>query len=132
MRTNGPRALIFSLGLASLAAAGPASGQDDPHAACASVGWVPREILDRPVPVRAGVGPVHDLVTTASREAQASYDQGVAHLHSYVWIEAGRSFNQALRLDPEMAMAQLGLSRVYSGLDDPAAARAALEKARGA
>jgi len=52
-------------------------------------------------------------------------------LHSYVWIEAARSFNQALRLDPKVAMAYLGLSRTYSGLTDPKAALEALQKAQG-
>jgi tetratricopeptide (TPR) repeat protein len=42
-----------------------------------------------------------------------------------------RSFNQALRFDPKLAMAYVGLSRGYSGLDDQLAARAALEKAQG-
>lgn len=108
----------------------PLAAQDDPHAACGAVGWVPREILRRPVGLRENVGPIHDPVTTASKEAQALYDQGVAYLHSYVWIEAARSFNQALRGDPRLALAYVGLSRAYSGLEDPAAARAALDEAQ--
>ena len=94
------------------------------------IGWVPREILDRPVSLHEGLGPMHEKVTTSSPEAQKYYDQGLAYLHSYVWIEAARSFNQALRLDPKMAMAYLGLSRTYSGLTDPRAAREALQKAQ--
>jgi len=108
----------------------PLAAQDDPHASCAAVGWVPREILQRPVGLRESIGPLHDPVTTPSKEAQALYDQGVAYLHSYVWIEAARSFNQALRADPRLAMAYVGLSRAYSGLEDPAAARAALDAAQ--
>ena len=107
-----------------------ATAQDDPHAACAAVGWVPREVLQRPVGLREAVGPLHDPVATGSKEAQALYDQGVAYLHSYVWIEAARSFNQSLRADSRLAMAYLGLSRVYSGLEDPVAARAALDEAQ--
>ncbi|HEY7515705.1 MAG TPA: hypothetical protein VIC87_14560, partial [Vicinamibacteria bacterium] len=108
-----------------------AEAQEDPHAACAGpVGWVPREVLERPLPLRAGTGVAHEKVTTASPEAQAFYDQGIAYLHSYVWIEAARSFHAALRKDPGLAMAWIGLSRVFTGLDDAAAARAALEKAR--
>jgi len=76
------------------------------------------------------VGPVHEKVTTSSPEAQKYYDQGLAYLHSYVWIEAARSFNQALRLDPKIAMAYVGLSRTYSGLTDPKAALEALQKAQ--
>jgi tetratricopeptide (TPR) repeat protein len=103
--------------------------QDDPHAQCATVGWVPREILERPVGLRDGVGRIHDPVTTSSPEAQALYDQGAAYLHSYVWIEAARSFRQALRADPGLALAWVGLSRAYSGLEDAKAAREALERA---
>ena len=114
----------------ALACAVSAAAQDDPHAACAAMGWVPREILERPVPLRPGLGNAHERVTTASAEAQQFYDQALDYLHGYVWIEAGRSFNQALRLDPSLAMAYVGLSRVYSGLDDARAARAAVERAR--
>jgi tetratricopeptide (TPR) repeat protein len=117
-----------TVGFLLLAAAGGA--QDDPHAACTGpAGWVPREILDRPLPRRSGTGNSHEVVTTSSPEAQGFYDQGLDYLHGYVWIEAGRSFRQALRLDPKLAMAWVGLSRVYSGLDDEKAARQAQAKA---
>lgn len=114
---------------AAAAVAGAADEPADPHAACAAMGWVPREVLERPVPLRSGVGNAHEVVTTASKEAQAFYDQGLNYLHGYVWIEAARSFQQALRHDPDLAMAHLGLSRVYSGLDAPAEARRAWEHA---
>ena len=104
--------------------------QEDPHAACSGGGWVPREVLDRPVALRPGVGNAHETVTTTSPEAQAFYDQGLNYLHGYVWIEAARSFQQALRHDPGLAMAYLGLSRVHSGLDDPDGARRALTAAQ--
>ena len=104
--------------------------QDDPHAHHQSVGYVPKSILERPLPIRSGTGTIHEPVTTSSRDAQAFYDQGLAYLHSYVWVEATRSFNQALRLDGKLAMAYVGLSRAYSGLDDPKAARESLEKAQ--
>jgi len=93
-------------------------------------GPVPREILERPVALRSGIGTLHEKVTTSSQEAQAFYDQGLACVHSYVWIEAIRSFHQALRLDPNMAMAFLGLTDAYIGLHDPATARAAFERAK--
>jgi len=51
-------------------------------------------------------------------------------LHSYVWLEAARSFHQSLRLDPNIAMAWIGLSRAYTGLEDAPAAAAALAKAQ--
>src|SRR5262249_52432308 len=49
---------------------------------------------------------------------------------SYVWLEAARSFHQALRFDPRLSMAEVGLSYAYVELDAPAAARAAFERAR--
>jgi len=120
---------VFIAAAVWCAAVGFASAQGDDHAGCAAMGWVPREILERPLPLRPGVGNAHEAVTTSSPEAQAFYDQGLNYLHGYVWIEAARSFRQALRLDPKLAMAWLGLSRVYSGLDDPEGARQALAQA---
>jgi len=112
-------------------AAESAQPMQQPNSETEDIGWVPREILNRPVTLRDGLGPVHEKVTTSSLEAQKYYDQGLAYLHSYVWIEAARSFHQALRLDPRIAMAYVGLSRTYSGLTDPKAAREALRKAQG-
>jgi tetratricopeptide (TPR) repeat protein len=69
-------------------------------------------------------------VATKSPDAQAFYDQGLAYLQSYVWIEAARSFNQALRVDPALAIAQAGLSVALNELNAPAKAQAALDRAR--
>ena len=82
------------------------------------------------MPIRAGIGSAHDAVATTSKPAQAFYDQGLAYLHSYVWIEAARSFNQALRSDPTLAMAHLGLTLAYVELNAAPAARAALARAQ--
>ncbi len=110
---------------------GSALAQDDPHAACASPpSYVPAELLERAAPLRSGIGNSHQTVTTSSAEAQAFYDQGLNYLESYVWIEASRSFHQALRLDPGLALAYVGLSRVHSGLDDLDGARRFFEKAK--
>lgn len=114
-----------------LVPAGSALGQDDPHAGCAAPpSYVPPNLLDRPVGLRSGVGNSHEAVTTSSKEAQALYDQGINYLESYVWIEASRSFHQALRLDPKLMMAYLGLSYVQSGLENPAGAKQYLESAQ--
>lgn len=94
------------------------------------IGWVPREILEKPTTLRQGIGAVHDPVSTSSSEAQAFYDQGVAYLHSYVPIEAVRSFHQALRLDPSLAMAYVGLTDAYLSLQAVPAAHEAFEKAQ--
>jgi tetratricopeptide (TPR) repeat protein len=92
-------------------------------------GHVPREVIERPLTIRTGIGKVQHPTSTKSPEAQAFYEQGLAYLHSYVWIEAARSFNQALRLDPKLALAWVGLSRAFSGLGDAVAAGAANARA---
>lgn len=88
------------------------------------------EIARRPVPLRTGIGPAHDAVSTLSPQAQAFYDQGLAYLHSYVWIEAARSFNQALTLDSRLAVAHAQLSLAYTELNASALAQAALDRAK--
>lgn len=125
------RSFVLALFLFSVVVVCPAhiNAQGD-HVHHTAVGWVPREILQRPTKLREGIGTVNEVVTTTSREAQAFYNQGAAYLHSYLWIEAARSFNQALHHDPNLAMAYLGLSYAYSGLDDQAAAQTMLDKAK--
>jgi Tfp pilus assembly protein PilF len=99
--------------LVSLAAA-----QSHDHA---HIGYVPREIMSRPIALETGIGTFHEKVTASSVQAQKFYDQGQAYLHSYMWIEAARSFNQALRLDRKLGMAYLGLSYAFSPIDYDAA-----------
>ena len=125
------RRVVATLFLLAAVAIWPAQlkAQED-HSSHTAVGWVPREILQRPIELRAGIGKVNDVVTTSSQDAQAFYNQGLAYLHSYIWIEAARSFNQALRQDSKLAMAYLGLSYAYSGLDDQAAAKEMFAKAK--
>jgi Tfp pilus assembly protein PilF len=91
---------------------------------------VPAALLERPVTVRTGIGRAHDATSTKSAEAQRLYDQGLAYLHSYVWIEAARSFQQALRSDANLALAYVGLSYAYIELNKPTEARQAIERAK--
>lgn len=104
--------------------------QQGAHDHQGAVDSIPVELLNKPLTLREGTGRGSDTVTTSSKDAQGFYNQGIAYLHSYVWIEAARSFNQALRLDSKLAMAYAGLCRAYSGLNLSAAAREALEKAQ--
>jgi tetratricopeptide (TPR) repeat protein len=117
------RALAFLLAIVS---ATPALAQHASH----RLPPIPPEILERPVTLRTGIGRAHDVVASSSKDAQAFYDQGLAYLHSYVWIEAARSFNAALRLDPKLALAHVGLSVAYVELSRPAEARKSIEAAR--
>ena len=109
--------------------AGPATFGQAPSSAH-SIPAIPFDLLTRPVARATGIGRTHDAIGTASQEAQAFYDQGLAYLHSYVWIEAARAFNQALRSDPSLAIAHAQLSVAYTELNAPAPARTAAERAR--
>jgi tetratricopeptide (TPR) repeat protein len=95
-----------------------------------AVGYIPRDVLQLPITLRNNVGHVDDPVTTKNPQAQALYNQGIALLHSYVWIDAARSFNQALRLDPQLALAHIGLFRVYINVNDLPAATEEIQKAQ--
>jgi tetratricopeptide (TPR) repeat protein len=119
----------FLLGVTALVALASGAAAQPPHAAH-RIPVVPGELLTRGVAQRTGIGSAHDAVATKSAVAQAFYDQGLAYLHSFVWIEAARSFNQALRIDPALAMAHVGLSYALVELNAPAHARAALAQAR--
>lgn len=91
---------------------------------------IPSDLLERPITLRSGLGSVHDQAATKSDVAQELYDQGLACLHDFLWIDAARSFHQAARLDPQLALAFVGLSYAYTEVNQPAAARRALERAR--
>ncbi len=124
--------LAASLLVSVAAAASDASKAREPHAACAAGGadYVDSAMLERPTVLKEGIGKVSQKVTAKSAEAQAFHDQGLTYLYSYVWIEAARSFREALRKDPECAMAWMGLARAEQGIDRDKEASAAIEKAK--
>ena len=95
-----------------------------------SIPSVPQSLLERTAVLRTGIGRAHDDAGTESREAQAFYDQGLAYLHSFVWIEAARSFHEALRHDTNLALAHVGLSYVYIELSKPPEANTAIATAQ--
>jgi tetratricopeptide (TPR) repeat protein len=84
---------------------------------CGYKGYFNPDLVQRPTGIVSGIGQVHQKVTTSIPEAQAYYDQGLTYLHNYVWVEAARSFHQALRLDPKLAMAEVGLALSYTGME---------------
>ena len=107
------------------------AGQDaaaSAHCAAPPSG-LPADVKERPIRLDPGAGTLRQKVSTASDEAQAFYDQGVAYLASYVWIDAARSFHEALRRDEGLAMAHVGLARAFIGLADDARARTHADRA---
>src|SRR5437773_1515950 len=129
-RVKQPACRMIALIVFNLLAGVASPAQQSPHEGHSNAGPVPLEILQRPVTLRTGIGELHEKVSTHSPEAQSFYDQGLAYVHSYVWIEAARSFHQALRLDPDLAMAYLGLTDAFIGLQGVATASATLERAK--
>ena len=123
-----PRWSALPLAFFVVAAPAPrAQPAHEPHRAAAPVS---SEMLSRPVPLRSGIGHASETIQTTVPQAQAFYDQGLEYLHSYVWVEAARSFNQALRLDANIPLAYVGLSYADVELNDNPAAHAALARAR--
>lgn len=125
-RTAGAALCVVAFGLWPVASGLRAQAAHPPHASAIP----PAELLERAIPIRSGIGLAHDAVTTRTKSAQAFYDQGLAYLHDYVWIEAARSFHQARRIDPKLAMAEIGLTYAYEELGLPVKAREALALAR--
>jgi len=63
-----------------------------------------------PVPRYEGLGGLARKVTTASPEAQAYFNQGLAFLYAFNHDEAIRAFQRAAEIDPTCAMAFWGLA----------------------
>ena len=67
-----------------------------------------------------GMGKVDFPITTSSKDAQAFFNQGVAQLYGFWFVEAERSFLEAARLDPNAAMAYWGIAMATPGTFLPA------------
>ncbi|BCR05645.1 hypothetical protein DESUT3_27140 [Desulfuromonas versatilis] len=63
-------------------------------------------------PLLSGMGKHTFEVTTGSQRAQQFFNQGINLAYGFNHAEAGRSFREAARLDPEMAMAYWGQALV--------------------
>src|SRR5258706_3780121 len=87
-------------------------------------------LLERPIAIQPGIAGTHDEGHAASTEAQQFFDQGLTYLHHFDGILAARSFNQALRGDPNLILAWVGLSVAETELNQPAGARRAFERAQ--
>jgi len=90
-------------------------------------------------PLLDTLGEHHRPVTTDSRLAQSYFDQGLRFIYGYYFTEAVASFREAIRLDPNCAMAYWGMalaigpnpnSRYFQMPDDPTGeGRKAIERA---
>src|SRR5438093_3948931 len=62
-----------------------------------------------------GMGKVDFSITTKSKEAQAFFNQGVAQLYGFWFVQAEQSFTEAAKLDPGAAMAYWGIAMAAPG-----------------
>jgi tetratricopeptide (TPR) repeat protein len=65
---------------------------------------------DPPAPIFPGMGAHHRAVGTARPEAQRYFDQGLTWAFAFNHDEAIRSFKEAARIDPKLAMAWWGVA----------------------
>lgn len=90
--------------LASILALGlPSAGSAQEHHHVAHAG---REAL----PLRDDLGDHHRTITTRSAEAQAYFDQGLRLQFAFNHADAIRSYEEALRADPDCAMCWWGVA----------------------
>jgi len=82
-----------------------------------------------PGKIQPGLSPLHYPITTSSSECQVFFDQGLAYLYCYVWMEAVRNFETAVQKDPNAALAWWGLSRALERWRRPKEADEAARKA---
>ena len=67
-----------------------------------------------------GLAEIDFPTSTKNRKAQQFFEQGVAQLHGFWFLEAERSFRQAAKLDPDMAIAYWGMAMANTNNDDRA------------
>ena len=95
--------LTVVLALAGCASKGLHEGHAGPAPAAAS---------GRQAPLFDDLGDHHHPISTKSPEAQRYFDQGLTLAWGFNHAEAGRSFREAARLDPDCAMCWWGASLV--------------------
>src|SRR5436190_13377976 len=60
--------------------------------------------------IEPGLGKVHYATSTKNADAQRYFDQGMAYLYGFNHEAAVKSFDQAAKLDPNLAMADWGIA----------------------
>ncbi len=91
--------LLFSMAVGALPVSSAALGKGGPTS---------------PAPrLMPGLGDVHHPVSTKNKQAQDYFDQGLKLVYGFNHDEARRSFEQAARLDPKLAMAWWGVALTH-------------------
>ena len=69
-----------------------------------------------PIKELPSLQPTSIVVTTNNSEAQLFFNYGLSALHAYAYLEAYRSFDRALRLDPKMTLGHWGKAYSFLGV----------------
>lgn len=90
---------------------------------CSPASYVPEDFLKKPIGIKKGIGSVDFPITTHSPETSVYFNQGMAYLFNFEWVQAARSLYTALATDSTAAMAYWALSQAYDGLSDTTQSR---------
>lgn len=90
---------------------------------CAASPYVPDDFLKRPIELKTGIGIICFPISTQSGNTQRLFNQGMAFLYNFEWVQAARSFYTATHYDSSAAMLYWALSQAYEALDDTTASR---------
>ncbi len=74
-------------------------------------------VTQRPIALTEGIGVWPSELDTPVPVARIRYGQGQAFLAAFEWLAAARSFHEALKLDPGLALAEIGVARSFLGLE---------------
>ena len=90
----------------------------------------PREVTDRSLdpgyteapegvaPLLEGIGDVHFPITSDVERAQDYFNQALTFSYGFNHAEAARSFREAARLDPQLAVAHSNMGTIYRRMGD--------------
>jgi tetratricopeptide (TPR) repeat protein len=106
------RALMLFAVLTLIVGPTPAALEAAASAAKGSHGEHGAKAAREGAPLFGDLGDHHHPIKTKSKEAQKYFDQGLTLAYAFNHPEAGRSFREAARLDPDCAMAWWGVALV--------------------
>ncbi len=91
----------------------PRPALNTPVTLCGGSSWNWEDtLLSRPK-ILAGLGDLHYPITTSSLEAQRYFEQGLRLIYAFNHWEAIQAFREAVRIDPDCAMAYWGLALAF-------------------
>jgi tetratricopeptide (TPR) repeat protein len=96
---------------------------------CLPFAYVPEDYLREPIEEKTGIGTVAFRISTRSGKAQLYFNQGMAFLYSFEYVQAARSLYTAASFDSTAPMIYWALSQAYDNLNDSTESRNMAAKA---